>query len=45
MPQDPVHTERVGKGVEVLLSRNAKCLDGRQGVANRRIEDLLRENE
>ncbi|MFF3242918.1 hypothetical protein ACFYWY_04080 [Streptomyces sp. NPDC002870] len=30
---------------EVLLSRYAKCLDGRQEVANRRIEDLLREYE
>jgi hypothetical protein len=27
------------------LSRYAKCLDGRQEVANRRIEDLLREYE
>jgi hypothetical protein len=26
-------------------TRNAKCLDGRQNVANRRIEDLLREYE
>ncbi|MGW8599118.1 hypothetical protein ACWGLB_09295 [Streptomyces sp. NPDC055893] len=31
--------------VEVLLTRYAKCLDGHQVVANRRIEDLLREYE
>ncbi|MFG2774504.1 tyrosine-type recombinase/integrase [Streptomyces sp. NPDC048350] len=37
--------ERAGNSVEVLLSRYAKCLDGRQDVANRRIEDLLREYE
>lgn len=35
--------ERAGNSVEVLLSCYAKCLDGRQEVANRRIEDLLRE--
>ncbi|MEW2471764.1 site-specific integrase [Streptomyces sp. NPDC046994] len=37
--------ERAGNSVEVLLTRYAKCLDGRQEVANRRIEDLLREYE
>ncbi|MFJ8665163.1 tyrosine-type recombinase/integrase [Streptomyces sp. NPDC093600] len=37
--------ERAGNSVEVLLSRYAKCLDGRQEVANRRIEDLLSEYE
>ncbi|MEV0093365.1 site-specific integrase [Streptomyces sp. NPDC050738] len=37
--------ERAGNSVEVLLGRYAKCIDGRQGVANRRIEDLLREYE
>jgi integrase len=37
--------ERAGNSVEVLLSRCAKCIDGRQEVANRRIEDLLREYE
>ncbi|MFE0631854.1 tyrosine-type recombinase/integrase [Streptomyces sp. NPDC058864] len=37
--------ERAGNSVEVLLSRYAKCIDGRQEVANRRIEDLLREYE
>lgn len=37
--------ERAGNSVEVLLSRYAKCLDGRQEVANRRIEELLREYE
>ncbi|MFF9343225.1 hypothetical protein ACF1CG_26170 [Streptomyces sp. NPDC014773] len=34
-----------GNSVEVLLTRYAKCLDGRQEVPNRRIEDLLREYE
>ncbi|WP_328304367.1 hypothetical protein [Streptomyces sp. NBC_00435] len=34
-----------GNSVEVLLSRYAKCLDGRQVVANRRMEDLLGEYE
>lgn len=43
---DPTEVaERAGSSVEVLLSRYAKCLDGRQEVANRRIEDLLREYE
>ncbi|MYX41795.1 hypothetical protein GTW59_12025 [Streptomyces sp. SID89] len=37
--------ERAGNSVEVLLTRYAKCLDGRQDVADRRIEDLLREYE
>lgn len=37
--------ERAGNSVEVLLSRYAKCIDGRQEVANRKIEDLLREYE
>lgn len=37
--------ERAGNSVEVLLSWYVKCLDGRQEVANRRIEDLLREYE
>jgi hypothetical protein len=37
--------ECAGNSVEVLLTRYAKCLDGRQDVANRRIEDLLRECE
>ncbi|MFI8179257.1 tyrosine-type recombinase/integrase [Actinacidiphila glaucinigra] len=37
--------ERAGNSVEVLLGRYAKCIDGRQDVANRRIEDLLREYE
>ncbi|MGX1154646.1 hypothetical protein RKD39_002224 [Streptomyces albogriseolus] len=35
--------ERAGNSVEVLLTPYAKCLDGRQDVANRRTEDLLRE--
>jgi integrase len=40
---DPTEVaERAGNSVEVLLTRYAKCLDGRQDVANRRIEDLLR---
>lgn len=43
---DPTEVaERAGNSVEVLLGRYAKCLDGRQEVANRRIEDLLREYE
>lgn len=36
---------RAGNSVQVLLARYVKCLDGRQDVANRRIEDLLREYE
>jgi hypothetical protein len=31
--------------VEVLLSRYAKRIDGRQEIANRKIEELLREYE
>ncbi|MDQ0385321.1 integrase [Streptomyces sp. DSM 42143] len=43
---DPTEVaERAGNSMEVLLTRYAKCLDGRQDVANRRIEDLLREYE
>ena len=39
---DPTEVaERAGNSVEVLLSRYAKCIDGRQEVANRRIQDLL----
>ncbi len=42
---DPTEVaERAGNSVEVLLSRYAKCLDGRQDVANRRIDELLDEN-
>jgi hypothetical protein len=37
--------ERAGNSVEVLLSRSAKCVDGRQEIANREIEELLREYE
>jgi integrase len=38
--------ERAGNSVEVLLSRYAKCIDGRQvEVANRKSEELLREHE
>lgn len=41
---DPTEVaERAGNSVEFLLSRYAKCIDGRQEVANRRIEGLLRE--
>jgi integrase len=36
---------RAGNSVEVLLSRYAKCIDGRQEVVNRKIEELLREYE
>ncbi|MFJ8030326.1 tyrosine-type recombinase/integrase [Streptomyces sp. NPDC096032] len=43
---DPTEVaERAGNSVEVLLSRYAKCLDGRQEIANRKIEELLREYE
>jgi integrase len=39
---DPTEVaERAGNSVEVLLDRYAKCLDGRQEVANSRIEKLL----
>ncbi|MFF7052182.1 tyrosine-type recombinase/integrase [Streptomyces griseorubiginosus] len=42
---DPTEVaERAGNSVEVLLSRYAKCLDGRQDVANRRIAELLGES-
>ncbi|MDX2709069.1 site-specific integrase [Streptomyces sp. PA03-6a] len=37
--------ERAGNSVEVLLSRYVKCIDGRQEIANRKIEELLREYE
>ncbi|MFF3633309.1 tyrosine-type recombinase/integrase [Streptomyces sp. NPDC002250] len=37
--------ERAGNSVEVLLGRYAKCIDGRQEIVNRKIEDLLREYE
>ncbi|MFE9128667.1 tyrosine-type recombinase/integrase [Streptomyces sp. NPDC007148] len=36
---------RAGNSVEVLLSRYAKCIDGRQEIVNRKIEELLREYE
>lgn len=43
---DPTEVaERAGNSVEVLLGRYAKCIDGRQEIANRKIEDLLREYE
>lgn len=32
-------------GIEVLLSRYAKCKEGRQEIANRKIDELLREYE
>lgn len=35
--------ERAGNSVEVLMTRYAKCLYGRQAVANQRIEALLNE--
>ncbi|SDJ78022.1 tyrosine-type recombinase/integrase [Streptomyces indicus] len=37
--------QRAGNSVEVLLGRYAKCIDGRQEIANRKIEELLREYE
>jgi hypothetical protein len=43
---DPTEVaERADNSVEILLTRYAKCLDGRQDVADRCIEDLLREYE
>jgi hypothetical protein len=34
---DPTEVaERAGNSVEVLLSRYAKCIDGRQEIANRK---------
>lgn len=43
---DPTEVaERAGNSVEVLLNRYAKCIDGRQEIANRKIEELLREYE
>ncbi|MFC9080801.1 tyrosine-type recombinase/integrase [Streptomyces sp. NPDC057062] len=36
---------RAGNSVEVLLSRYANCIDGRQEIVNRKIEELLREYE
>ncbi|MEU5480694.1 tyrosine-type recombinase/integrase [Streptomyces mirabilis] len=43
---DPTEVaERAGNSVEVLLGRYAKCIDGRQEIANRKIEDLLSEYE
>ncbi|MGK5545911.1 tyrosine-type recombinase/integrase [Streptomyces sp. URMC 127] len=39
---DPTEVaERAGNSVEVLLTRYAKCLYGRQAIANQRIEALL----
>ncbi|OEV25925.1 hypothetical protein AN219_25505, partial [Streptomyces nanshensis] len=38
---DPAEVaERAGNSVDVLLTRYAKCLDGRQHVANQRIDAL-----
>ncbi|MFC0599499.1 tyrosine-type recombinase/integrase [Streptomyces palmae] len=43
---DPTEVaERAGNSVEVLLSRYAKCLDGREDIANRRIAELLDEDD
>lgn len=43
---DPTEVaERASNSVEVLLTQYAKCLDGRQDVANRRLKELLREYE
>nr|WP_282190032.1 hypothetical protein [Streptomyces sp. S1D4-11] len=43
---DPTEVaEPAGNSVEVLLGRYAKCLDGRQEVANGKIDGLLREYE
>ncbi len=35
--------ERAGNSVEILMARYAKCLYGRQALANRRIADLQNE--
>ncbi|MEV4336065.1 hypothetical protein [Streptomyces sp. NPDC049590] len=41
---DPTEVaERAGNSVEVLMTRYAKCLYGRQALANRRIDALLDE--
>ncbi|GCB43198.1 hypothetical protein [Streptomyces sp. NL15-2K] len=41
---DPTEVaERAGNSVEVLMTRYAKCLYGRQEIANQRIEQLLHE--
>ncbi len=37
----PDVAERAGHGVDVLLRVYAKCLDGHQEIANKRIEDAL----
>lgn len=37
----PTVAERVGYGVDVLLRVYAKCIDGHQEIANRRIDDAL----
>ncbi len=38
---DPAEVaERAGNSVEVLMTRYAKCLHGRQALANRRIDAL-----
>jgi hypothetical protein len=37
----PDVAERAGHGVDVLLRVYAKCLDGHQEIANKRIEDSL----
>ncbi len=43
---DPAEVaKRAGNSVEVLLSRYAKCLDGRQDVTNRRIAELLGDDD
>jgi integrase len=43
---DPTEVaERAGNSVEVLLSRYAKCLHGRDAAMNRRIEQTLNDGE
>ncbi|MER5752608.1 site-specific integrase [Streptomyces sp. NPDC002088] len=42
---DPTVAERAGNSVEVLMTTYAKCLYGRQEIANQRIDKLLREYE
>ncbi|MEU3734832.1 hypothetical protein AB0E81_36380 [Streptomyces sp. NPDC033538] len=43
---DPTEVaERAGNSVEALPTRYAKCLEGRQDVANRRIAELLGDDD
>ncbi|MFJ3975519.1 hypothetical protein [Streptomyces sp. NPDC090021] len=39
----PQTDERAGNSIEVLMTRYAKCLHGRQALANRRVDAFLDE--